>query len=120
MRSRRTGFLWGSLLILMVAGGLPATAPAQSGAPSSRPDAAASEQSARERIDQAEAARREAAGRGAEWLETAGLIEEARREADQGNWREAEALAERALQQGNLAVAQAERESEAWRNRVVK
>lgn len=71
-------------------------------------------------IEQAEAARREAAERGAEWLATRSLIEQARREADEGNWRQAADLAEQALQQGNLAVEQAERESGAWQDRVVR
>ena len=71
-------------------------------------------------IRQAEAARQMAAGLGAEWLETEGVIEQARREADQGNWGQAATLAEQALRQGELAVAQAEREAEAWRARVVR
>lgn len=71
-------------------------------------------------IRQAEAARRTAAGLGAEWLETGEIIEQARRAADQGNWGQAATLAEQALSQGELAVAQAEREAEAWRARVVR
>ena len=71
-------------------------------------------------IDRAEAAQREAGERNAEWLATRGLIKQARREADEGNWQLAADLAGQALQQGNLAVEQAERESEAWRDRVVR
>lgn len=71
-------------------------------------------------IEQAEAARRAAAERNAEWLATRGLIKQARRAADEGNWPLAADLAGQALQQGNLAVEQAERESEAWHDRVVR
>jgi len=71
-------------------------------------------------IREAEAARRRAAEADAEWLNTANLIQQARQEADQGNWPQAAALAAQALQQGELAVAQAERESEAWQSRVVR
>ena len=120
MTLRRVIILAGLLSALLAAGALSAMEQAQAIAPSSQAEAPAGEQSARERIDQAEAARRKAAEHGAEWLKTRSLIEQARREADQGNWQQAEALAEQALQQGILAVAQAERESEAWRDRVVK
>ena len=71
-------------------------------------------------VQQAEAARQKAAEMGAEWLETEEIIERARREAEQGNWQQAAALAEQALSQGELAVAQAEHEAEAWRARVVR
>jgi hypothetical protein len=73
-----------------------------------------------ERIQEAEEARLRAAEMDAEWLETGNLIQRARLEADQGNWQQATALADQALQQAELAVAQAERESEAWRARVIR
>ena len=66
------------------------------------------------------ALRLEAAELGAEWLATHSLIEQARREAEMGNGQRAADLAEQALHQGRLAVEQAERESGAWRDRVVR
>jgi hypothetical protein len=93
---------------------------AQAGEPAPPPESPVGAQEAASRIEQAEAARREAAERGAEWLATQTLIEQARREAEMGNWQQAADLAEQALQQGNLAVEQAERESGAWRERVVR
>jgi hypothetical protein len=71
-------------------------------------------------ISRAEAARRLAAEYRAEWLETAGLIEKAHEQAALGHYENAMALAEEARQQGELAVAQAEREAEAWQRRVVR
>jgi hypothetical protein len=110
---QRRAVLYGYVL----AAGLAAVAPVRAAEP---PAAPLDPGVVSERIQQAEAARRQAAGQGAEWLETGNLIESARREADQGNWEQAAALAERALRQGELAVAQARRESEAWQARVVR
>jgi len=71
-------------------------------------------------IRDAEAARSRAAGLGAEWLETRKLITEARQLAENGDLQRAAERAEEARQQGELATAQAERESTAWRRRVVQ
>jgi len=71
-------------------------------------------------ISRAEAARRLAAEHRAEWLQTAELIEKARNSAALGDYEKAMALAEEARQQGELAVAQARREAEAWQQRVVR
>jgi hypothetical protein len=68
----------------------------------------------------AESAQKAAAEAGAEWLETGALIDQARLDAEQENWDIAIELAEKAKQQGELAVLQAERESIAWHNRVVR
>jgi len=68
----------------------------------------------------AQSAQKAAAAAGAEWLETGALIDQARLDAEQGNWDIAIELAEKAKQQGELAVTQAERESIAWHNRVVQ
>lgn len=85
------------------------------------PDAsAASAETVAELIDLAESARRAASEQRVEWLETADLIEQARREADLGNLTQAAELAELARQQGILAAAQAQREAEAWQRRVVR
>ena len=68
----------------------------------------------------AQNAQKAAAAAGAEWLETDALIDQARRDAEQENWDTAIELAMKAKQQGELAVMQAERESIAWHNRVVR
>ena len=67
----------------------------------------------------AENAQKAAAAAGSEWLETASLIAQAKRDAEQGHWEIAIELALKAKQQGELAVKQAERESTAWQRRVV-
>ena len=90
-----------------------AAPPAESGAPVSAETAAGL-------IEQAEAARRKAAELRAEWLETRDLIAQAQKEADLGHLLQAVELAERARRQSELAVAQAEREAEAWQRRVVR
>lgn len=71
-------------------------------------------------LAQAEAARQLAADARAEWLQTGSLIEQARTAAESENWQEALALANQARMQSELAVEQAERESVAWRERVVR
>jgi hypothetical protein len=71
-------------------------------------------------ITAAQSAQKAAAAAGAEWLETGTLIDQARRDAEQENWDMAIELALKAKQQGELAVMQAERESIAWQNRVVR
>ncbi len=68
----------------------------------------------------AESAQIGAASASAEWLETGALIDQARLDAEQENWDTAIELAMKAKQQGELAVMQAERESIAWHNRVVR
>jgi hypothetical protein len=68
----------------------------------------------------AEASRQRAAEAGAEWLETGSLIEQAKHAAENRDWQQALALALKAKKQGELAVAQAQRESIAWRERVIQ
>ena len=65
-------------------------------------------------------AQKAAAEAGAEWLETGKLIDQAMHESEQGNRDTAIDLVIKAKQQGDLAVAQAERESIAWQRRVVQ
>ena len=79
-----------------------------------------SAESAARSIGRAEAAREQAAELHVEWLETHSLIEQARKEAGLGHYEKAMALADKARQQGELAVEQYERESEAWQRRVVR
>jgi hypothetical protein len=88
--------------------------------PATAQDAAATAESANSAIHQAETARRAAAEAGAEWLETGKMIDKARQAADDGDFEQAAALAEKARQQGELAVAQAQREAEAWQQRVIR
>jgi hypothetical protein len=71
-------------------------------------------------LDLAEASRKDAEEAGAEWLQTSSLIEKAKQAAENGDWQEALALSRQARQQAELALAQAERESVAWRARVVR
>jgi len=68
----------------------------------------------------AEQLRAQAAEAGYEWLETANLLEQARDEAANGNLEAATALVEKARFQANAAIKQAEREADAWRERVVR
>jgi hypothetical protein len=69
---------------------------------------------------EAERALEAAAGAGAEWLSTRELLAQAARESEQGNRQASLELARQALRQAHAALEQAERESAAWRNRVVR
>lgn len=110
----------GLLVILLFAIAQPPIAAAQHASTGVESTVQASAESAAEAISRAETAADRAADQQAEWLETRGLIEQARKEAGLGNYEQAVALAEQARQQGELALAQAEREAEAWRQRVVR
>jgi histidyl-tRNA synthetase len=68
----------------------------------------------------AESARQGAAEAGAEWLQTGSLLEQAQQAAENENWHLALTLARQAREQGELAIQQSQRESEAWRSRVVR
>ena len=116
MRLGALGILFGFVLLAAP----PSEAAAPAGEPPPPPGSHIGPDEAASTIEQAEAARREAAERGAEWLTTQSLIEQARREVELGDWQRAADLAEQALQQGKLAIEQAERESRAWRDRVVR
>jgi hypothetical protein len=67
----------------------------------------------------AEQLRQTAASAGAEWLKTEELLLQSRAEAKNENWSPALQLAQKACQQAELALQQAEYESEAWKHRVV-
>ncbi len=72
------------------------------------------------RFAEAEALRMQAERAGSEWLETGKLLSEARLEAEQGNREAALKLVERARFEARMAVEQAEAESAAWRERVIR
>lgn len=109
-----------TLIIGVLVSLLSPAAPAQDPAASSAGGAPVSTESVAELIGRAEAAQHIATELRAAWLETGGLIEQARKEAGLGNLVRAAELAKLARQQGELAVAQAEREAEAWQRRVVR
>ncbi len=71
-------------------------------------------------LAEAEQLRLEAAAAGAEWLQTEGLLDQARDEAAAGNLDTALALIDKARFQAEAALRQAEYESTAWQNRVIK
>jgi len=68
----------------------------------------------------AEQLRQAAASAGAEWLKTESLLIRAREEATSSNWNQALQLTAKACQQAELALQQAQYESEAWKSRVIK
>ncbi len=68
----------------------------------------------------AENLRQAAASAGAEWLKTESLLIRAMEEAASGNWNPALQLTAKACQQAELALQQAQYESEAWKSRVIK
>ena len=72
------------------------------------------------RFDEAEQLRQAAAARGYEWLDTAGLLEQAQVNQASGDLEAALALVEQARFQAAAALRQAEQESEAWKQRVVR
>ena len=71
-------------------------------------------------LAEAEQLRLEAAAAGAEWLQTEALLDQARDEAAAGETDAALALVDRARFQAEAALRQAEHESTAWQNRVIK
>lgn len=72
------------------------------------------------RLAEAEQLRLQAAAAGAEWLQTEALLEQARNEAAAGDLDTASALVDEAQFQAEAALRQAEHESTAWQNRVIK
>lgn len=72
------------------------------------------------RLAEAEQLREEAAAAGAEWLQTEGLLEQAREAAANGDTQTALSLVAEARFQAEAALRQAEHEAEAWRDRVVR
>ena len=73
-----------------------------------------------QRFAAAERLRQSAASAGAEWLKTESLLTQAQEEATSGNWNPALQLTAKACQQAELALQQAQYESEAWKARVIK
>jgi aryl-alcohol dehydrogenase-like predicted oxidoreductase len=73
-----------------------------------------------QRFDEAERLRHDAAARGYEWIDTADLLQQAQASEASGDLEAALALVEQARFQAATALQQAERESEAWTQRVVR
>lgn len=73
-----------------------------------------------QRLAEAERLRGEAAAAGAEWLQTGALLDQARDEAARGDVDAALALVDKARFQSEVALRQAEYESTAWQNRVIR
>lgn len=72
-----------------------------------------------QQVSVAERLRQTAASKDAEWLETENLLIRSREEAGDGNWNAAFQLLQKACVQAELALQQAEYESQAWKSRVV-
>lgn len=71
--------------------------------------------SAKEVIEKAEAARKEAASLGYEWRDTAALIKSAQAALDSGKEKEASLLAHEALVQGEQATLQGKNMKQNWK-----
>ena len=78
------------------------------------------EQNYRFLFAEAECLRQVASTAGAEWFKTGELLTRAKQEADAGRWGRATELVATARFQAIASIHQAEKESEAWKNRVVK
>jgi len=72
------------------------------------------------RVAEAERMRVMAAEAGGEWIQTEGLIEQAKKEADLGDMERANSLLELAQFQAETAIKQAQHEANAWSSRVVR
>ena len=72
------------------------------------------------RYSAAERLQAEAAAAGAEWLETGKLLDQANKEAVDGNMDVAFSLLDKARFQAEAAIKQAEHEADAWADRVVR
>ena len=103
-----------AVCVLLAAMLLGAAAAAQSA------DAPLTASSVESLIEHAVQTRVQAADMGAEWLETRTLVERAREQLEQGNLEQAASLADRARKQGELAIEQATREANAWKQRVIR
>lgn len=71
-------------------------------------------------LAEAEQLRAEASAVGAEWLQTEGLLEQAREAAANGDTQTALSLVAEARFQAEAALHQAEHETGVWRDRVVR
>lgn len=69
-------------------------------------------------IDEAEAARKQAAAAGFEWRDTSKIIAKAREADAKGDKAKAERLASEAKAQSELAVSQSKQQATNWRNAV--
>jgi hypothetical protein len=72
------------------------------------------------KFEEAEALHATVAEKGAEWIGTAALLEEAREAAANGDEEAALELVAQAKFQAEAALAQSEREAELWQHRVLR
>lgn len=81
---------------------------------------AADEKSFNAAYEAADAARKQAASLGFEWRDTKKMLDEAKKAADKGDYETAEKLAMKAKREGEMGVAQAKEQEQAWRSAVLK
>ena len=80
----------------------------------------ADEQSFNASYEAADAARKKAASMNYEWRDTGKMLKKAKEAAAKGDYMTAEKLAKKAEMQGEMAVAQAKEQEQAWQAAVVK
>ena len=80
----------------------------------------ADEQSFNASYEAADAARKKAASMDYEWRDTGKMLKKAKEAAAKGDYMTAEKLAKKAEMQGEMAVAQAKEQEQAWQAAVVK
>jgi len=87
---------------------------------SSADDSSAGKESFEAAYQSAEKAREEAAAAGFEWRDTGKTLAQSKELAEAGDYEAAVELADRAQQESDLAVMQAQTEAENWEQRAVK
>jgi len=80
----------------------------------------ADEQSFNASYEAADAARKKAASMNYEWRDTGKMLKKAKEAAGKGDYATAEKIAKKAEMQGEMAVAQAKEQEQAWQAAVVK
>jgi hypothetical protein len=83
-------------------------------------DSSAGTESFEAAYQSAEKARKEAAAAGFEWRDTGKILAQSKELAEGGDYEAAIKLANRAQQESDLAVMQAQTEAESWEQRAVK
>jgi len=88
--------------------------------PEKSPSADAARETVQEVISKAEATYQEAKSLGHAWTKTSGFIHAAKSALAAGNKEDAKIAADRALYTARASVNQANKEKDAWRDRVIK